>query len=449
MAYFQASQLIRTPVLRDDGPKHLVGGFMLKYLLAGALAFSPSVGLAQSILPQFSAVPKRGPGLLLTNPGQVVHETQSDYILKSSLTNFESYDYYYIQLTKNSPENGWFRENLHVVFEKANEYVIVEVRNENQLLAAASLAHSQSGACGMVQKISNHPITMEKQSAERVSLQKQEDVAQLTRDIEIQNILNTMETMVSWGTRFEGNSQGVDTAEKLKELFEQVIPDDREDITIDLIDHVGSDQKSLRIRIEGTTQPEKIVILGSHIDSLNRSDNTDAPGADDNASGTATNLEVLRVILESGFRPNKTIEIHGYGAEEIGLVGSKEMAESYKQQNKQVVSMVQFDMNAFANGEPKITFVSNGTDRSLTSQLQSLARNYSDVPVSTGFLMFGSSDHAAWRSQGFPVAFPTEDPFGFNRKIHSHEDTMANINSPEQIQAFGKLGVAYLMHFSQ
>jgi len=38
-------------------------------------------------------------------------------------------------------------------------------------------------------------------------------------------------------------------------------------------------------------------------------------GADDDGSGTVTILEAYRALLESDFRPNRTVEFHWYSAE--------------------------------------------------------------------------------------------------------------------------------------
>ena len=377
----------------------------------------------------------------------IIFETETRYLLKTPLTNFESYDYYYLQLPEHQEDHPWYFENTNVVYEQPGEFLVVEVRNEKQLLEVASKAHHQGGFCGMLQKLSPDSLVFEKKQAPVMVQEQIKEVKAATALVNIDNIIKTMETMVSWETRVESETVGLETAPRLIEMFKKLIPEDRNDVEIELVDHNGSKQQSYVVRIKGSENPEKIVILGSHIDSMNRNDLKDAPGADDNASGTATNMEVFRVLMESKFVPKNTLEIHGYGAEEIGLVGSKEMAQAYKAANKQVLSMVQFDMNGYASSGDKITFITNNTNAGLTSQLENLVKMYNEIPSAKGRLFFGSSDHASWNREGFPVAFPTENPFGFNRKIHTKDDTMAGINSTNQIKEFGKLGVAYFMHF--
>ncbi|OOR32145.1 aminopeptidase, partial [Bacillus cereus] len=59
-----------------------------------------------------------------------------------------------------------------------------------------------------------------------------------------------------------------------------------------------------------------IIVLGSHLDSV-----AAAPGANDNASGTAMMLELARVLKKL---PTDTeIRFTTFGAEEPGLLGSR------------------------------------------------------------------------------------------------------------------------------
>ncbi len=384
------------------------------------------------------------------NKEQIVFETTNDYILKNQLANFEENNYYYIQLSNAENDiNQWLSKKDQTIIFKENDYAIVKTNDDQFLLTLANKSHDAGHYCGRIQKISSQPIELSKKETPLRVQNKNEKVTQAVAKVQQDNILKTIQTMQSWQTRHESHSQGQLTGEKLKEIYLNLIPNDRSDVSVELVDHNGSPQKSILVRITGQSNPNEIVILGSHIDSINSSNNNDAPGADDNASGTSTNIEVFRTLMEVGYKPQSTIEIHGYAAEEIGLVGSGEMADDYKRRNVNVISMVQFDMNGFAKNNPKISFVTNSTNSNLTRQLQSLVDMYLEVGHSSGYLLFGSSDHASWNRKGFPVAFPTEDPFGFNRKIHTKDDTFSNLNSHQQIYEFGKLGVAYLMHFAQ
>mgnify|MGYP001548785621 FL=1 len=216
-------------------------------------------------------------------------------------------------------------------------------------------------------------------------------------------------------------------------------------------EHEDTGQNSLVVRIEGQGKSDEILVLGSHIDSVNWRNGSEsrAPGADDNASGTSTNLEIFRILMEQGIKLERTLEIHGYAAEEIGLVGSQEIARQYRNDGVDVIAMVQFDMNLYnpAGTEDMIHLVTSNTLGGFNEQLSQLVGHYSGVPVASAPLFGGSSDHASWTRQGFAAAFPFEDPSSYNRQIHTAEDTIANSGRFDQAAAFAKLGVAYVLHF--
>jgi len=62
----------------------------------------------------------------------------------------------------------------------------------------------------------------------------------------------------------------------------------------------------------------EVVIVGAHADSINSLSpaNGRAPGADDDGTGVAGFVEIFRAIVNSGFRPQRSIEFMGYAAEE-------------------------------------------------------------------------------------------------------------------------------------
>jgi hypothetical protein len=77
--------------------------------------------------------------------------------------------------------------------------------------------------------------------------------------------------------------------------------------------------------IEGTDLKEEIIVLSAHFDHLGMHDNTIYRGADDNGSGTASLLELARVLMEmkqAGFPLRRSILIMPLNAEEKGLLGA-------------------------------------------------------------------------------------------------------------------------------
>ena len=76
--------------------------------------------------------------------------------------------------------------------------------------------------------------------------------------------------------------------------------------------------------LPGETHPEQIVIVCAHLDSTSPSASTNAPGADDNASGSSGVL--LAASLLSQYRWDVTLRFALWTGEEQGLNGSEAYA---------------------------------------------------------------------------------------------------------------------------
>ena len=78
--------------------------------------------------------------------------------------------------------------------------------------------------------------------------------------------------------------------------------------------------------IEGSHEPDRYVMIGNHRDAWGY-------GALDPSSGTAQMLEIAKVLgakLKTGWRPRRTIIFLSWGAEEFGLIGSREFVEDFR-----------------------------------------------------------------------------------------------------------------------
>lgn len=144
-----------------------------------------------------------------------------------------------------------------------------------------------------------------------------------------------------------------------------------------------------------------LVVIGSHFDSVNQEGaNYTAPGADDNASGSATILEAFRVLAEAGFAPKNTLEFHWYAGEEIGLVGSRDIWADYKSQGKSVLSYVNQDMTGYQpSGTPAI--ITDNTHQGLNKYVKLLVTEYTGKAPNTDKCGYACSDHASVTDNGF------------------------------------------------
>lgn len=79
--------------------------------------------------------------------------------------------------------------------------------------------------------------------------------------------------------------------------------------------------------VKSSQRPEEYVLLSAHYDHLGRWRNELYPGANDNASGVSAVLEIARTLSQRKDLPCSVI-IAFWGAEEMGLIGSKFFANN-------------------------------------------------------------------------------------------------------------------------
>ncbi len=96
--------------------------------------------------------------------------------------------------------------------------------------------------------------------------------------------------------------------------------------------------------IPGKVAPERIVLACAHYDSTSNTPLVSAPGANDNGSGTATILELARILAGEKF--DFSIVLLCVSAEEWGLYGSDHYARQARQDGAEILAVVNVDMVA-------------------------------------------------------------------------------------------------------
>ncbi|WP_157817660.1 M28 family metallopeptidase [Candidatus Thiodictyon syntrophicum] len=110
----------------------------------------------------------------------------------------------------------------------------------------------------------------------------------------------------------------------------------------------GGTRYNVEATLPGLVTPNQIFIIGAHFDSTSNDPQTNAPGADDNASGTAAMLEIASVLSQYQFA--STIRFIGFNAEEQGLIGSNAYAAAAQVRGDTIVGMLNLDMIAYTAG---------------------------------------------------------------------------------------------------
>ncbi|CCF58488.1 hypothetical protein KAFR_0E03360 [Kazachstania africana CBS 2517] len=239
-------------------------------------------------------------------------------------------------------------------------------------------------------------------------------------------------------TRYYKSETGYEAALWLSEQIEALIeglPDGF--VSIKHFDHNEWKQFSIIVRFEGSLSPENVVVIGSHLDSINLllPSILPAPGADDNGSGTTSNLEALRIFVEylkSTETPLKnSVEFHFYSAEEGGLLGSLDVFTEYAKSEKRVVAMLQQDMTGYVHDPQNehVGVIVDYTTPTLTDFTKLVVDEYLSIPYVETTCGYACSDHGSATKNGFPAAFVIESTFRETSKfIHSTMDTIDRLS---------------------
>ena len=174
------------------------------------------------------------------------------------------------------------------------------------------------------------------------------------------------------------------------------------------------------------------VVLGAHHDHLgmggkgssSRQPDTVAVhyGADDNASGVAGVMEIAEQMVVRS--PASSMLFTTFGAEEMGLVGSKYFTENPPLDLSMVQAMINLDMLGRLNEERQLQIGGIGTSPDFENLLDSLNKPYGfDLKFSNKG--FGPSDHAAFYAHDVPVLFIST---GAHPDYHTPADQLSRIN---------------------
>ncbi len=258
----------------------------------------------------------------------------------------------------------------------------------------------------------------------------------------------------SYHTRYYKSETGVQSSQYIRDTW-AALAKNRTDVTVELFKHKSWGQASIIMTITGSETPDEVVVLGGHADSIAGASGGGAgkaPGADDNASGIATITETIKILMNSNYKPKRTVQFMGYAAEEAGLLGSKEIAALYKQGGRKVVGVMQLDMTLNKGTADKdIVMMSDFTNAAQNEFLGRLIDEYVKVPWGYSRCGYGCSDHASWTANGYPASMPFESTMGdINKNIHTARDTLESAGGDAKHAAkFAKLATAFVVELAK
>ncbi|MCA8831883.1 M28 family metallopeptidase [Hymenobacter pini] len=156
--------------------------------------------------------------------------------------------------------------------------------------------------------------------------------------------------------------------------------------------------------LPGRVQPDSFLVVTAHYDHLGTMGRrTYFPGANDNASGTATLLELAAYYARPENRPAYSLVFVGFGAEEAGLVGSKYFTEHPLVPLPRIRFLLNLDL--LGTGSEGATVVNGRVFEKQFQQLQQLNAAHQYLPSLAARGRAANSDHYYFSERGVPAFF--------------------------------------------
>lgn len=155
------------------------------------------------------------------------------------------------------------------------------------------------------------------------------------------------------------------------------------------------------------------VVVGAHYDTT-----PDTQGANDNGSGLSVVMTMAELTADTGYP--FTLKFALFGAEEIGLFGSRHYVDALTEQDiEDTIAMLNFDVPG--SGE-RLDFIGS---RELTDYATDIAADIGAKAANAGLPEGVGSDHTPFHEAGIPVIFILADDLS---RINSPRDDIEWIN---------------------
>lgn len=264
------------------------------------------------------------------------------------------------------------------------------------------------------------PCAVRAQSIDSVEINLKRNVAYLTDSARL--------------GRKAGSAQELDVARYLHNQLEKagvfmLSPEDGEDFYLTIQGDTIHSRNVIGV-VEGYDPKLKneYVVIGAHYDHLGTSylkrDGEDQLqifyGADDNASGVATLVEVAKQVAAQHYVFRRSVIFALFGAEELGMVGSWYFLNRSFREVENIVAMINLDMVGRSGRDNRLQVYTADANIELMGIINTLSgRALSIAPQYTPTDYF-PSDHRLFYEKGIPVALFTS---GVHRDYHTVRDT--------------------------
>lgn len=186
---------------------------------------------------------------------------------------------------------------------------------------------------------------------------------------------------------------------------------------------------------------DEYIVIGAHYDHLgmggpgsgSRVPDSAAVhnGADDNASGVASIIEIAGKLSANQKQLKRGVIVVAFGAEEMGILGSKYFMAHPPVPEEKIKAMVNLDMvGRLSDSTLALTVGGSGTSTQSETLLNEVNKNY-NFNLRLSPEGYGPSDHASFYSKNIPVFFITTSA---HYDYHTPLDDVDRLNIPGQLK---------------
>ena len=197
----------------------------------------------------------------------------------------------------------------------------------------------------------------------------------------------------------------------------------------------GMNAFNLLAEIPGTDLADQVVMLGAHFDTTHA-----GTGATDNAAGVAAMMEAMRILQAVGARPRRTIRLALWGAEEQGLLGSREyVRRHFGDTATMTLTPAHEKLSGYFNldnGAGRLRGLWLQENYAVAPIFQEWLTSLGDLGVTTlGPRRVSGTDHVSFDAIGLPAFQFMQDRLEYNsRTHHSNMDVVDRVQRDDVVQ---------------
>ena len=242
------------------------------------------------------------------------------------------------------------------------------------------------------------------------------------------------------GNRVPAITLAVEHYNRMVRILEKDVPV-RVELNVQTTFHAESDATgqmnafNILAAIPGTDLADQVVMIGAHFDTAHA-----GTGATDNATGVAAMMEVMRILQTVGARPRRTIRLALWGAEEQGLLGSREYVRTHFGDRATMQLLPAHDTLSgyfnIDNGSGRLRGIWLQENFAVAPVFERWITSLHDLGVTTlGPRSVSGTDHTSFVAVGLPGFQFIQDRLEYNaRTHHSNMDVVDRVQRDDVVQ---------------